>query len=79
MFAASSSCSAIAAWPQPSAAGLRRLPTGPVSRPPLKVADVFRRYGDAFRAGRSLTALPPDVTSATEFSRTAALAGQIEQ
>ncbi len=52
-----------------------------MTRPRLEVADVFRRYGDAFRQllGDSLTTAQRRVMSAIELCRTAALGGQIEQ
>ena len=52
-----------------------------MTRPPLEVADVLRRYGDAFRASLAtpLTALQRRVLSAVERCRTAALGGQVEQ
>ena len=52
-----------------------------MSRPRLEVADIFRRYGEAFRrsCGSSLTDLQRRVMSAVELCRTAALGGQIEQ
>ena len=52
-----------------------------MSRPRLEVADVFRRYGDAFRARceGSLTALQRRVMAAVEQCRTAALGGFVEQ
>ena len=52
-----------------------------MTRPPFEVADVFRRYGQAFRerCGDSLSALQRQVMTAIERCRTAALGGQIEQ
>ena len=52
-----------------------------MSRPRLEVADVFRLYGDAFRArcGDSLTALQRRVMAAVEQCRSAALGGFVEQ
>ena len=59
----------------------RRPAAGPVTRPPFEVADIFRRYGQAFRerCGDSLSALQRQVMTAIERCRTAALGGQIEQ
>ena len=50
-------------------------------RPNLEVADVFRRYGDAFRRrfAPSLTTAQRRALSAIVSCRTAALGGQIEQ
>ncbi len=50
-------------------------------RPNLEVADVFHRYGDAFRRrfSTSLTTAQRRAMSAIERCRTAALGGQIEQ
>jgi hypothetical protein len=47
----------------------------------LEVADVFRRYGEAFREhhGASLSTAQRHVMSAIEMCRTAALGGHIEQ
>lgn len=52
-----------------------------MKRPPLEVADVFRRHGEAYRrrCGDTLTGLQRRVMSAIEKCRTAALGGQIEQ
>lgn len=52
-----------------------------MSRPRLEVADVFRRYGEAFRerSGDSLTGLQARVMSAIQRCRTAALGGLVEQ
>ena len=52
-----------------------------MSRPRLEVADIFRRYGEAFRrsCGLSLTDLQRRVMSDVELCRTAAFGGQIEQ
>ena len=52
-----------------------------MTRPPFEVADIFRRYGQAFRerCGDSLSALQRQVMTAIERCRTAALGGQIEQ
>ena len=52
-----------------------------MTRPRLEVADIFRRYGQAFREryGDSLTPLQGCVMSAIERCRTAALGGQVEQ
>jgi hypothetical protein len=52
-----------------------------VDRPTLEVADIFRRYGDAYRqqAGRSLTTAQRRVMTAIELCRTAALGGHVEQ
>jgi len=52
-----------------------------VDRPTLEVADIFRRYGDAYRqqAGGSLPTAQRRVMTAIETCRTAALGGHIEQ
>ena len=52
-----------------------------MTRPRLEVADIFRRYGGAFRAlsGEALTGLQGKVMTAIEQCRTAALGGLIEQ
>ena len=51
-----------------------------MKRPRLEVADIFRRYGRAFRDSldRPLSDLQQRVMSAIEQCRTAALGGQIE-
>jgi Putative transposase/Transposase zinc-binding domain len=52
-----------------------------VDRPTLEVADIFRRYGDAYRqqAGPSLSTAQRRVMSAIETCRTAVLGGHVEQ
>jgi hypothetical protein len=52
-----------------------------VDRPTLEVADIFRRYGDAYRAaaGSSLSLAQRRVMTAIETCRTAALGGHVEQ
>jgi hypothetical protein len=52
-----------------------------VDRPRLEVADVFRRYGEAYRrqAGVSLSSPQGRVMTAIETCRTAALGGHVEQ
>ena len=52
-----------------------------MDRPTLEVADVFRRYGDAYRreAGVSLASPQGRVMTAIETCRTAALGGHVEQ
>ena len=52
-----------------------------MTRPRLEVADIFRRYGGAFRerGGDSLGTPQRPVMSAIERCRTAALGGQVEQ
>jgi hypothetical protein len=52
-----------------------------VDRPKLEVADVFRRYGDAYRQkhGASMSTAQRRAMTAIEVCRTAALGGQIEQ
>jgi len=52
-----------------------------VDRPKLEVADVFRRYGQAYREkhGGSMSTAQRRVMNAIEVCRTAALGGQIEQ
>ena len=52
-----------------------------MDRPKLEVADVFRRYGEAYREkhGASMSTAQRRVMTAIEVCRTAALGGQIEQ
>jgi len=52
-----------------------------MNRPMLQVADVFRRYGDAYRheAGASLSPAQRRVMRAIEQCRTAALGGHVER
>ena len=52
-----------------------------MDRPALEVADVFRRYGDAYRnaAGGWLSTTQRRVMTAIETCRTAALGGHVEQ
>lgn len=52
-----------------------------MERPKLEVADIFRRYGDAYRErhGASMFIVQRRVMIAIEVCRTAALGGQIEQ
>ena len=52
-----------------------------MGRPTVTVGDVFRRYGDAYRAdaGLSLSTAPQRVMTAIEHCRTAALGGHVEQ
>jgi len=52
-----------------------------MERPTLEVADVFRRYGDAYRAQQdgSLSTAQRRVMTAIEDCRTAALGGHVEQ
>ena len=52
-----------------------------MDRPKLEVADVFRRYGAAYRDrhGASLSTAERRVMSAIEKCRTAALGGHLEQ
>jgi hypothetical protein len=52
-----------------------------VDRPTLEVADIFRRYGDAYRqqVGGSLSTAQRRVMTAIETCRTAALGGHVEQ
>ena len=52
-----------------------------MDRPKLEVADVFRRYGHAYRDkhGASMSTAQRRVMTAIEICRTAALGGQIEQ
>ena len=47
----------------------------------LEVADIFRRYGEAFRAGQRGRLLPDQrrVMAAIEACRTATLGGHVEQ
>jgi len=50
-------------------------------RPRQEVADIFRRHGDAFRAGQGdrLSDAQRRVMAAIEACRTAALGGHVEQ
>ena len=52
-----------------------------MDRPTLKIGDVFRRYGDAYRqeSGASLSTAQRRVMTAIETCRTAALGGHVEQ
>ena len=52
-----------------------------MNRPKLEVADIFRRYGQAYRDkhGASMSTAQRRVMTAIEICRTAALGGQIEQ
>jgi hypothetical protein len=52
-----------------------------VERPKLEVADIFRRYGETYRAERegSLSATQRRVMQAIEACRTAALGGHVER
>src|ERR1700750_908197 len=52
-----------------------------MDRPKLEVADVFRRYGEAYRQehGASLSRAQRRVMTAIEFCRTAVLGGHLEQ
>lgn len=52
-----------------------------MNRPKLEVADIFRRYGAAYRQkhGASMSTAQRRVMTAIEVCRTAALGGQIEQ
>ena len=52
-----------------------------MDRPPLEVAEVFRRYGPAYREqhGASLSTAQRRVMTAIEVCRTAALGGHVEQ
>jgi hypothetical protein len=52
-----------------------------MDRPHFEVAEVFRRYGEAYRQhhGVSLTPAQRRVMSAIECCRTAALGGHLEQ
>ena len=52
-----------------------------MDRPTLEVADIFRRYGDAYRdaAGPRLSTAQRRVMTAIESCRTAALGGHVEQ
>ncbi len=52
-----------------------------MDRPKLEVADVFRRYGEAYRQkhGASMSTAQRRAMTAIEVCRTAALGGQIEQ
>lgn len=50
-----------------------------MERPTLAVAEVFRRYGDAYQAGTVLSGAQRRVMSAIARCRTAALGGHVEQ
>lgn len=52
-----------------------------MDRPKLEVADVFRRYGEAYRVkhGASMSTAQRRVMTAIEVCRTAALGGHVEQ
>src|SRR4051794_41476754 len=56
-------------------------PAGVVTRPRLEVADVFRRFGPAWRAANEghLSLAQRRVMSAIELCRTAALGGHVER
>jgi len=51
-----------------------------MDRPKLEVADVFRRYGEAYREkhGASMSTAQRRVMTAIEVCRTAALGGHLE-
>ncbi len=48
-------------------------------RPPWEVADVFRRFGEAYRRAHPLPLLEREVMRAIELCRTAALGGHVER
>jgi len=50
-----------------------------MARPTLEVADVFRRYGDAYRQQHALAPGQRRVMTAIETCRTATLGGHLEQ
>ena len=52
-----------------------------MNRPKLEVADIFRRYGEAYRQkhGASLSTAQRGVMTAIEVCRTAVLGGHAEQ
>jgi hypothetical protein len=52
-----------------------------MDRPKLEVADIFRRYGEAYRRnyGASLSTAQRRVMTAIELCRTAALGGHLER
>ncbi len=52
-----------------------------MDRPTLEVADIFRRYGDAYRqqAGGALSTAQRRVMTAIETCRTAARGGHVVQ
>jgi hypothetical protein len=50
-----------------------------MDRPTLTVGDLVRRYGDAYRVGRSLSTAQRRVLTAIGACRTAALGGHVEQ
>lgn len=50
-----------------------------MDRPPLEVADIFRRYGDPYRAAPALSTAQRRVMTAIETCRTAQLGGHVER
>ena len=50
-----------------------------MARPTLEVADVFRRYGDAYRQQHALAPGHRRVMTAIETCRTGTLGGHLEQ
>src|SRR5258707_9406147 len=52
-----------------------------MDRPKLEVADIFRRYGEAYREqhGASMSSAQRRVMTAIEVCRTAALGGHLER
>jgi Transposase zinc-binding domain len=52
-----------------------------MDRPKLEVADIFRRYGEAYREqhGSSMSSAQRRVMTAIEVCRTAALGGHLER
>ncbi len=50
-----------------------------MDRPPLEVADIFRRYGDRYRAATALSTAQRRVMTAIETCRTAQLGGHVER
>jgi len=50
-----------------------------MARPPLEVADIFRRHGPAYRRNHRLARQPRRVMRAVETCRTAALGGHVEE
>ena len=50
-----------------------------MDRPTLEVADIFRRYGDHYRAGAALSTAQRRVMTAIETCRTTRLGGHVEQ
>ena len=65
--------------PAATGTGSRRTETGPVSRPALEVADIFRDHGPAWRRAHAghVSLAQLKVMAAIEACRTAALGGHV--